>query len=318
MSESSSSSATHIADRLLTTCDTNQSVACIGLDPRPNLIPPAVQNSTRAHAAADRVAEAFVTFNRGIIAAAAGKVACVKPQVACYEAYGVAGLRALTETITAAEDAGLPVIVDAKRGDIGSTATHYREAVFGGANDLNGNPLPGWGGDWLTAHGYMGSDSVQPLRSATPSRHGLFVLVKTSNPGGADLQDQCLAETEAVTVADRMADLVAAWGATCLGTRGYSDLGAVVGATWPEQAQALRQRMPQQLFLVPGYGAQGGTASDALVARDSNGLGVLVNSSRGIAEAWQADPTGDWQEQIAAAIETMNADLNAARTSTAN
>ena len=300
----------HIADKLLQACDATQSVACIGLDPRPNLLPPAIIEQVSDASGAEQVGQAFLAFNQGIIAAAAGKVACVKPQVACYEAYGQAGLAALTGTIAAAEAANIPVIVDAKRGDIGSTAAHYQQAIFGGAPDLAGNLIPGWGGDWLTAHGYMGSDSVGPLRH-DDGKHGLFVLVKTSNPGGADLQDQKLANES--TVADRMAALVAEWGASSIGQRGYSDIGAVVGATWPDEAKRLRELMPRQLFLVPGYGAQGGTAADALVAQDSDGLGVLVNSSRGISGAWQQAPKADWQDQIAAAIDAMNTDLNSVR-----
>lgn len=296
----------HVADRLQTAIDRTGSLACVGLDPRPSLLPPAL--IARAIASHGRtrlaVAAAFAEFNRGLLAAVQGRCAAVKPQVACYEAYGAPGIQALEDTIAEARRLGIAVIVDAKRGDIGSTAEHYAQAWLGSAPDLGGGPLPGAGGDWLTVNGYLGGDSVTPFLSAGT---GIFVLVKTSNKGGADLQDLALAD--GTTVADRMADLVAGWGRGRLGRCGLSDVGAVVGATWPEQARRLRQRMPDTLFLVPGYGAQGGSAADALAGRRSDGRGVIVNSSRGIIGAWEKAGTADYAAAAAAALDAMNRDL---------
>ena len=231
------------------------------------------------------------------------------------EAYGSAGWRTLEATVTAARERGIPVIVDGKRNDIGSTATHYAQAAFGGAPGLDGAVLPGMGGDWLTVNGYLGADGVEPflgpLDDPSSGGHGVFVLVRTSNPSAADLQDQASGDG---TVSDRMADLVARWGAPRRGGSGLTTVGAVVGATWPDQARALRARMADTLFLVPGYGAQGGSAADALAgARPSGHPGLIVNSSRQILAAWQHDDAEDWTGSARRAVEAMNADLAAAR-----
>jgi orotidine-5'-phosphate decarboxylase len=300
----------HVADRLQSVIDATHSVACVGLDPRPNLIPPALKDAALARHGdtCEAVAEAFLAFNCGVIDACAGHCAAVKPQAACYEAYGVAGWRCLAETVRYANEAGIPVIIDAKRGDIGSTAEHYRQAFIGSAPGLGGSTLPGMSGDWVTVNGYLGADGIAPF--AEPG-HGIFVLVKTSNPSSGDLQD---CELGNGTVADRMARLVADWGHKRRGTCGLSDIGAVVGATWPQEARRLRQIMPDTLFLVPGYGAQGGSASDALAGRRPDGRGVLINSSRGILAAWQKS-SESWQDAAGSALRAMNEDLRSATSS---
>lgn len=300
----------HAADALQSVIDRTGSVACVGLDPRPALLPPAlVADALARHGdTAAAVGAAFAAFNRGLIDAIAGHCAAVKPQTACYEAYGVAGWQALADTVAHARARGIPVIVDAKRGDIGSTAEHYRQAFLGAAPGLGGTALPGMGGDWLTVNGYLGSDGVKPFLSAPGT--GIFVLVKTSNPSSGELQD--LPQGDGA-VMDAMARLVAAWGAERRGACGLSDVGAVVGATYPAQARRLRALMPDTVFLVPGYGAQGGSAADALAGARADGRGVLVNSSRGIIAAWQAAEASDWQGAARAALAGMNADLAAAR-----
>lgn len=303
--------AMHAADLLHTTAARTESVACVGLDPRPDLLPPGlIRWATAKHGdSLEAVGAAFTRFNHNLIDAIAGHCAAVKPQVACYEAYGLPGLQALSETIAHARDRGIPVIVDAKRGDIGSTAVHYRQAWFGGAPLLSGEPAPHAAiGDWITINGYLGSDGVTPFLGNAPGDGGAFVLVRTSNPSSADLQEQT---ADGISVADRMADLVRTWGADRLGDCGLSDVGAVVGATWPAQARALRERMPHTWFLVPGYGAQGGSAADALAGRTAAGSGVLVNSSRGIIAAWKRFDGGDddWAASARAALDEMNADL---------
>jgi len=196
------------------------------------------------------------------------------------------------------------VIIDAKRGDIGSTAEHYQQAFLGSAPGLRSGAVRGMGGDWLTINGYLGSDGVKPFLGAPGT--GVFVLVKTSNPSSGELQD--LAQGDGA-VSDAMARLVAGWGASRLGACGLSDVGAVVGATWPDQARRLRALMPDTVFLVPGYGAQGGSAADALAGARGDGRGVLINSSRGIIAAWMATKTADWQGAARAALDAMNKDI---------
>ena len=301
----------HPADRIAARMAATGSIACVGLDPRPALLPPAVRQRHRGGDRPAAVAGAFTEVNRRILDAVADRCAAVKPQAACYEAYGVAGWRALTDTIEHARGLGIPVILDAKRGDIGSTATHYAEMAFGGAPDLDDQPIPGLAADWMTVNGYLGSDSVEPvLEVARRAAYGAFVLVKTSNPGSGDLQDLAVDDS---TVAGAMADLVARWGASAVGECGLSDVGAVVGATHPGHAEALRERMPATLFLVPGYGAQGGSAAGALAGARADGSGVLVSSSRGITAAWQTTGTDDYAGAARDALDAMNADLDAAR-----
>ncbi len=281
----------HAADRLLASIDATGSIACVGLDPRPDLLPPSLRDRHRSALGpgAEAVAAAFVEFNLAVIDAVAGRCAAIKPQAACYEAYGAPGFAALATTVAHAEAAGVPVILDAKRADIGSTATHYGQMAFGGAPGLDGDDLPGMGATWLTANPYLGRDGLLPM--AAPGAGGLFVLVKTSNPSSGELQDQPAADA---TVADLVADLVRVWGAERIGERGWSDIGAVVGATYPAHARALRERMPHTVFLVPGYGAQGASAADALAGAGPGGSGVVVSSSRAICGAWQDAGTEDW------------------------
>jgi orotidine-5'-phosphate decarboxylase len=313
----------HAADQLQSVIDRTGSIACVGLDPRPALLPPALKQAAleRHGDTHQAVAEAFLAFNRGLLAAVAGRCAAVKPQSACYEAYGWAGVKALEETVRHARSLGIPVIMDAKRGDIGSTAEHYQQAFLGQPPGLAGTALPGLGCEWLTINGYLGSDGVLPFLGPAPGRGGVFVLVKTSNPSSGDLQDVALAPgtrapaagIDALAPMELMAQLVEAWGATRRGACGLSDVGAVVGATWPDQARRLRTLMPETIFLIPGYGAQGGTAADALAGARSDGRGAIVNSSRGIIAAWQATGAADWAGAARAALEAMNADLARAR-----
>lgn len=299
----------HAADALDARIAATGSIACVGLDPRPDLLPASLLAPHRAASlGSDAVATAFIQANQRIIDAVADRCAAVKPQAACYEAYGLAGWAALEATVRHAADAGIPVILDAKRGDIGSTAAHYGQMAFGGAPDLDGDPGPGMGADWLTVNGYLGVDGVEPVLAAGG---GVFVLVKTSNPGSGELQDVELASGG--TVADRMADRVAAWGAERLGACGLSDVGAVVGATYPDHAVALRDRMPDTVFLVPGYGAQGASAADAVAGLRPDGRGVLVSSSRGITGAWREAGTDDIGAAASSALDAMNADLDAVR-----
>jgi len=236
-----------------------------------------------------------------------GACCAVKPQVACYEAYGAPGLQALEETISEANRLSIPVIVDGKRNDIGSTAEHYAQAWLGAAPGFTGALPAGPKGDWLTVNAYLGSDGVKPFLA-----HGaVFVLVKTSNPGSGEFQGLKLADGDANMEA--MAKLVRQWGEGRTGACGLNDVGAVVGATWPAEAKRLRALMPNTIFLVPGYGAQGGSAADALAGRRPDGRGCVVNSSRAIIGAWEKPKATDWASAARAALDAMNKDLASAR-----
>ena len=307
----------HVADRLVASIAATGSVACVGLDPRPALVPPPVRDAalTRHGDTVAAVAEAFLATNLGILEAVAGRCAVVKPQVACYEAYGTAGWDVLAATVERARTLGIPVIVDGKRNDIGSTAEHYRDAMFGGAPGFGGAAVgAGLGADWATVNAYLGSDGIDAFLDEA-GEHGVFALVRTSNPSSADLQDVTAGDR---TVAEHVADRVAAWGASRRGTSGLTAVGAVVGATWPDQARALRARMPDTVFLVPGFGAQGGTADDAVAGRrpgstDPSTAGLVVNSSRELWGAWQrADSRERWQQATGEALDAMNRALAAA------
>ena len=220
----------HVADRLHQSITQSGSLACVGADPRPSLLPPILkQRYAKSSADREAVAKAFLDFNRNILDAIAGRCACSEAQSACYEAYGHFGVACLEATIAHANDLGVPVILDGKRNDIGSTAAHYRQLYQGGAPDLLGEPCATPKSDWLTANAYLGYDGIGPLLGGQPGG-GVFVLVKTSNPGSAELQGKT---AEGGTVMDIMADLVRDWGGERLGACGLSDIGAVVGATYP-------------------------------------------------------------------------------------
>lgn len=300
----------HAADVLDRSMARTGSIACVGLDPRPGLLPDSLRRSiAESHGpGAEGVAEAFRVANEAIIDAVAGRCAAVKPQAACYEAYGVAGWRALASTVAYADAAGIPVIVDAKRGDIGSTAAHYGQMAFGGAPGLDDEPVPGIGATWMTVNPYLGVDGIEPVVADTTA--GLFVITKTSNPSSGDLQDTPSGDG---TVAETVADLVRKWGSARMGDCGLSDIGAVVGATYPEHARVLRDRMPDTIFLVPGYGTQGGGAGDAVAGLRADGRGAIVSSSRGITGAWQEAGTDDFAGAASDALDDMNRALDLAR-----
>ena len=302
--------ARHAADRLVASIAATGSIACVGLDPRPDLLPPSlVADAIRLHEnTEDQLCHAFLAFNYGILDSIAGACAAVKPQSACYEAYGSLGWHTLEATVERALLLGIPVIFDAKRGDIGSTAVHYRQGLLTAAPSLHeSQSIPGFGADWITASPYLGKDSVMPLAGSVAEGKGTFILVRTSNPGAGDIQDLSVGGEQLSTAVAR---LVNEWGSDRIGASGFSDIGAVVGATWPQDATALRKVMPSTLFLVPGFGAQGGSAQAAVAGATANGEGIIVNSSRGIIGAWK--PAGADREYATAArdaLETMNAQL---------
>lgn len=280
------------ADRLAAAIDTANTPACVGLDPVLERLPEPVRAE---HWEPVRAIEAFC---RGVIDAVAGHVPVVKPQAACFERYGSAGVRALEHTCEHARDKGLVVVLDAKRGDIGVSAQHYAAS----ATHL--------GADAITVNAYLGPSTVEPYLDAGL---GVFVLVRTSNPDSDTVQSVPLAEDAAgSTVAGLMASHVRALGDSRLGTAGCSDVGAVVGATKAADGKALRAAMPDQVFLVPGYGAQGGSADDvrAMLRPDAatpGTAGVLVNASRSV--LYPASHHSDWQAAVADAARAFAEDL---------
>ena len=269
-------------DRLIERIETLAAPIVVGLDPTPEMLPERLRQGDSL----EEISAALAQFNREIINAVYDLVPAVKPQIAMYERYGLPGLAAYTATTEYAKSRGLLVIGDIKRGDIASTAAAYAAHI--GGVQAGGQTLFPWQQDAVTLNPYLGTDSVNPfLEVCAASDKGVFLLVKTSNPGSADLQDLPLVSGKLVY--EHVADLVSGWGERLVGTRGYSKVGAVVGATFPEQGRRLRKQMPHTFFLVPGYGAQGGSGKDLRGFFDADGLGCIVNSSRGIIAAWQKD-----------------------------
>lgn len=261
-----------IIDRLTERIKQTGNPSVVGLDTAAEYLPDFEKYAGNREA----TVSALLDFNAAIIDGIKNIVPAVKVQIAYYEALGTAGLRVFAETVRLAREAGMVVITDAKRNDIGATAKQYAQAYFGGGE---------FDSDFLTVNGYLGTDGIKPFLG-NPDK-GIFALVKTSNPSGGELQDLRLENGK--TVYEQMADLVEGWGADFVGACGYSNVGAVVGATYPSQAKALRERMPHTFFLVPGYGAQGGGSDGAVAGFDAKGGGGIVNSSRGILCAYKQE-----------------------------
>lgn len=261
-------------DRLAEQVRAKRSPLMVGLDPRMASLPTPLKLAENA--TPDLVAEAYREFCFGIIQAVADLTPVVKPQVAFFEQLGPAGMVALGQVIDKARDAGLLVVVDGKRNDIGSTAEAYADGWLGASSH--------WRGDALTVSPYLGDDSLEPFTKVAAERDsGVFILVKTSNPGGALWQDKELVDKPLYRqVGDHVERLSKSTAADC----GYGVAGAVVGATYPTQLAELRAAMPHTWFLVPGFGSQGGTAADVAGGFDENGLGAIINSSRGIIFAY--------------------------------
>ena len=257
-----------------------------GLDARIEYVPEHIRRAAFEELGVGRngAAEAIYQFNVGLIDALCDIVPAIKPQSAYYENLGWPGMEVLERTIRYAKEKGMFVIADIKRGDIGSTAAAYAEGWLSGVK-VEGQVLKSFDADCVTLNGYMGSDSIRPfLEAAREEDKCVFVLVKTSNPGSGELQDIVAGERLVYQV---MGDLNARIAAGTEGKYGYTMAGAVTGATYPSDIRALRKRLEKTFFLVPGYGAQGGTADDVRYAFDKYGHGAIVNSSRGILCAWQ-------------------------------
>jgi orotidine-5'-phosphate decarboxylase len=277
---------------------------CVGLDPRWESLPADLWDR-HADNGLTGLAEAFGQFCTRVLELVAPYSGVVKPQAAFFELAGADGMRALGNVLDAAKQLGLVTILDAKRGDIASTATAYADAAFGGAVS-NRWTIPVWDADSLTVNPYLGRDAVEPfLTAAKKAGRGVFVLVRTSNPGAGLFQDLVC---DGRPVYRHVAAEVAKWNAPTLGGCGLGDVGAVVGATHPRELAELRAELPDVWFLVPGYGAQGGTAADVKAAYRPDGLGAVVNSSRGVTFPFHPnDP--DWEAKVVAAAKRARAEL---------
>ncbi len=273
-----------IVDKLIDRIKQLNNPTVVGLDTNFDYLPEEMRAGIETP---EEAAKAIVDFNKQIVDAVADIVPAVKVQIAYYEMYGVEGLRAFAETVRYASEKGLLVMTDAKRNDIGATAECYAKAYLG-ETQIGNKTIPAFDSDFLTVNGYLGSDGIKPFLTWMEKRDkGIFVLVKTSNKSSGELQDLKLENGK--TVYEYMGGLVEEWGKNSIGKYGYSAVGAVVGATHPAQAAILRSEMPHTFFLIPGYGAQGGTADDLKVCFDKNGLGGIVNSSRGILCAYKQE-----------------------------
>ncbi len=285
-----------IIDRLIQRIAELQNPTCVGLDTAFSYLPDELRAGAQS---AEEKARAVLGFNERIIDAVCDLVPAVKVQIAYYEPLGAAGIACFSETCAYAKRRGLFVIADCKRGDIGATAAQYAEAFLGEQSPL--------GCDLATVNGYLGTDGVAPfLSQCEQNDRGIFVLVKTSNPSSGELQDLRLPDGR--TVYECMGDMVEAWGENSRGRYGFSRVGAVVGATYPEEAKILRARLPHTFFLVPGYGAQGGNAEMLKNCFTEGGLGGIVNNSRGILCAYRKTG-GDFASAARAATLAMREDL---------
>lgn len=285
-------------DRLEAVRSEKRSTLCVGIDPRLERMPVELRQ-----AAGDDVEELLVRFGTEVLDLTAPCAACWKPQIAFFEAHGLAGLRAYARVLAEARGSGCLVIGDVKRGDIGSTAKAYAAAFLRPGADLEV--------DAITVNPYLGRDALQPFVTAAQEHgKGIYVLVKTSNPGSADLQDLPVGGA-GTRLHECAADLVAELGAPTLSPdSGLAAVGAVIGATHPEALAAMRARLPATPFLVPGYGAQGATAADVAAAYRADGSGAVINASRSV--TYPAAAEGGWREAVANAARAAQEELHAA------
>lgn len=286
---------------------------CVGLDPMLNYIPEHILKKSFGEfgETLEGAADAIWNFNKEIVDHTFDLIPSVKPQIAMYEQFGIEGLKVYEKTVRYCQDKGLLVIGDAKRGDIGSTSAAYATAHLGKVK-VGNSVCTAFNTEFLTVNPYLGTDGVKPFVDVCKAEDkGLFVLVKTSNPSSGEFQDKLV---DGRPVYELVADKVVEWGADCM-DGAYSNVGAVVGATYPEMSAVLRKLMPKTYFLVPGYGAQGGTAQDLKPCFNEDGLGAIVNSSRGIIAAYKQEKYAKFgaehfAEASRQAVLDMVADIN--------
>lgn len=287
----------------------------VGLDPMLSYIPEHITKAAFAEygETLEGAAEAVWQYNKAIVDEVWDLIPAVKPQIAMYEQFGIPGLAAFQKTVSYCKEKGLVVIGDVKRGDIGSTSAAYATAHLGKVQ-VGGSLLTPFGEDFATVNPYLGSDGIKPfIEVCKEEKKGLFILVKTSNPSSGEFQDRLV---DGRPLYELVGEKVAEWADSCMGEE-YSYIGAVVGATYPEMGKVLRKVMPKSFILVPGYGAQGGKGSDLVHYFNEDGLGAIVNSSRGIIAAYKQEKYAKFgAEHFAqasrAAVEDMIADISGA------
>lgn len=274
-------------EKLISNIKKTEAPIVVGLDPTLKFVPKSLQEEAFAQygETLEGAAEAIWQFNKKIVDAVYDLIPAVKPQIAMYEQFGIPGLVVYKRTVDYCKEKGLVVIGDIKRGDIGSTSEAYAIGHLGKVQ-VGSKSYYGFDEDFATINPYMGADSVKPfIKVCKEEKKGLFILVKTSNPSSGDFQDQVVGDTPLYELVGKK---VTEWGLDHMGTN-YSYVGAVVGATYPEMGKVLRDIMPKSFILVPGYGAQGGKGADLVHFFDKDGLGAIVNSSRGIIAAYQQE-----------------------------
>ncbi|MDE6015878.1 MAG: orotidine-5'-phosphate decarboxylase [Acetatifactor sp.] len=276
-------------NKLISKIQSTNAPIVVGLDPMMKYVPEHIQKKAfeELGETLEGAAEAIWQYNKGIVDAIYDLVPAVKPQIAMYEQFGIPGMIAFQKTVDYCKEKDLVVIGDVKRGDIGSTSEAYAVGHLGRVT-VGSKSYCGFGEDFATVNPYLGSDGIAPfIKVCKEEKKGIFVLVKTSNPSSGEFQDQLI---EGRHLYELVGEKVSRWGAECMPEEGsYSYVGAVVGATYPEQGKLLRKIMPRTFILVPGYGAQGGKGADLVHFFNEDGLGAIINSSRGIIAAWQQE-----------------------------
>lgn len=278
-------------DKLICKIKETNNPTVMGLDPRYDMLPKCIKE--KYSGSVEEIAQGILEYNKALIDATYDVIPAIKPQMAFYEMFGIEGIKCLKETCKYAKEKGMIVIVDAKRGDIGSTAAGYSNAYLG-KTPMGEIEESFFDADFLTVNPYLGIDGVKPfVEDCKKYDKGIFILVKTSNPSSGELQDLKLENGK--TIYETVGSLVEKWGEEVRGENEYSSVAAVVGATYPEQLESLRQQMPHTFFLIPGYGAQGGKAEDIALGFDKKGLGGIVNSSRSLMCAYKSDR---WKDEF--------------------
>ncbi len=301
--------------KLISKIQKTQAPIVVGLDPMLSYVPDHIQQKAFKEygETLEGAARAIWQYNKEIVDAVYDLIPAVKPQIAMYEQFGIEGLKAFKKTVDYCKSKDLVVIGDVKRGDIGSTSAAYATGHLGKVQ-VGSNVYAGFDEDFVTVNPYLGSDGVKPfIDVCKQEKKGLFILVKTSNPSSGEFQDQLI---DGKPLYELVGEQVAKWGADCMGDT-YSYVGAVVGATYPEQGKALRKVMPKSFILVPGYGAQGGKGADLVHFFNEDGLGAIVNSSRGIIAAYKQEKYAkfgpeNFAQASRAAVEDMVADIRGA------
>ena len=301
--------------KLISNIQKTKAPIVVGLDPMLNYIPQQVKDKAFQEfgETLEGAAEAIWQYNKEIVDCTCDLIPAVKPQIAMYEQFGIEGMKAFKKTVDYCKSKGLVVIGDVKRGDIGSTSAAYATGHLGKVQ-VGSKTYSAFDEDFATVNPYLGSDGIKPFMDVCKEeKKGLFILVKTSNPSSGEFQDQLI---NGKPLYELVGEKVAQWGEECMGEQ-YSYIGAVVGATYPEMGKVLRKVMPKSYILVPGYGAQGGKGADLVHFFNEDGLGAIVNSSRGIIAAYKQEKYAKFGaehfgEASRAAVEDMVADINQA------